>query len=246
MWQDKTVSVVFPVYNEEEGIVAALNDFFATGYVDEIVAVDNNSRDRSAELIRTTQARLVTETRQGYGFALRRGLREAKGDLIILAEPDGTFMGKDILKLLAYADDFEMVMGTRTTRELIWAQANMGIFLRLGNLAVAKMLEFLFNGPSLSDCGCTMRLIHAGAARRIQDHLTVGGSHFLPEMAILGLLAKMRIIEVPVNYRGRLGTSKITGSFKTAWQVGWRMIRLILNYRLRAWLGRIPRLSLRT
>ncbi len=246
MWQDKTVSVVFPVYNEEEGIVAALNDFFATGYVDEIVAVDNNSRDRSAELIRTTQARLVTETRQGYGFALRRGLREAKGDLIILAEPDGTFMGKDILKLLAYADDFEMVMGTRTTRELIWAQANMGIFLRLGNLAVAKMLEFLFNGPSLSDCGCTMRLIHADAARQIQDHLTVGGSHFLPEMAILGLLAKMRIVEVPVNYRGRLGTSKITGSFKTAWQVGWRMIRLILNYRLRAWLGRIPRLSLRT
>jgi len=246
MWQDKTVSVVFPVYNEEEGIVAALNDFFATGYVDEIVAVDNNSRDRSAELIRTTQARLVTETRQGYGFALRRGLREAKGDLIILAEPDGTFMGKDILKLLAYADDFEMVMGTRTTRELIWAQANMGIFLRLGNLAVAKMLEFLFNGPSLSDCGCTMRLIHADAARQIQDHLTVGGSHFLPEMAILGLLAKMRIVEVPVNYRGRLGTSKITGSFKTAWQVGWRMIRLILNYRLRAWLGRTPRLSLRT
>jgi glycosyltransferase involved in cell wall biosynthesis len=246
MWQDKTVSVVFPVYNEEEGIVAALNDFFATGYVDEIVAVDNNSRDCSAELIRTTQARLVTETRQGYGFALRRGLREAKGDLIILAEPDGTFMGKDILKLLAYADDFEMVMGTRTTRELIWAQANMGIFLRLGNLAVAKMLEFLFNGPSLSDCGCTMRLIHADAAHQIQDHLTVGGSHFLPEMAILGLLAKMRIIEVPVNYRGRLGTSKITGSFKTAWQVGWRMIRLILNYRLRAWLGRTPRLSLRT
>lgn len=246
MWQDKTVSVVFPVYNEEEGIVAALHDFFATGYVDEIVAVDNNSRDCSAELIRTTQARLVTETRQGYGFALRRGLREAKGDLIILAEPDGTFMGKDILKLLAYADDFEMVMGTRTTRELIWAQANMGIFLRLGNLAVAKMLEFLFNGPSLSDCGCTMRLIHADAARQIQDHLTVGGSHFLPEMAILGLLAKMRIIEVPVNYRGRLGTSKITGSFKTAWQVGWRMIRLILNYRLRAWLGRTPRLSLRT
>lgn len=240
MWQGKTVSVVFPVYNEEVGIVAAIGDFLATGYVDEVVAVDNNSRDRSAELIRTTPAKLATEARQGYGFALRRGLREAKGDLIILSEPDGTFMGKDILKLLAYCDDFEMVMGTRTTRELIWAEANMGIFLRLGNWVVAKLLEFLFNGPSLSDCGCTMRLIHASAARRIQDHLTVGGSHFLPEMVILGLLAKMRIVEVPVNYRGRLGTSKITGSFKTAWQVGWRMIGLILSYRLRSWLGRAP------
>lgn len=119
MWNDKSVSVVFPCYNEEEGTGRAIEDFFAAGYVDEIVVVDNNSRDRSAEIVRATKARLVTETNQGYGVALRRGLQEASGDLIILAEPDGTFMGKDALKLLAYADDFEMVCGTRTTRELI-------------------------------------------------------------------------------------------------------------------------------
>ncbi len=240
MFESKTISVVFPVYNEEEGIGNAIRDFFSTGWVDEIVVVDNNSTDRSAEIVKTTRARLVSEPRQGYGFALRRGLQEATGDLIILSEPDGTFVAKDMLKLLAYSDDFDMVLGTRTTRELIWAEANMGIFLRSGNWVVAKLLEFLFNGPSLSDCGCTMRLIHADAARCIQNHLTVGGSHFLPEMVILGLLGKMRVIEVPVNYRGRLGTSKITGSFKTAWRVGGRMIRLILACRLRAWLGRAP------
>jgi len=245
MWKDKTVSVVFPVYNEEEGIRQAIEDFFSVEWVDEIVVVDNNSTDRSAEIARATQARLVSESRQGYGFALRRGMQAASGALIVLAEPDGTFVAKDILKLLAYADDFDMVLGTRTTRELIWAEANMGIFLRLGNWVVAKLLEFLFNGPSLSDCGCTLRLIHADAARRLQDHLTVGGSHFLPEMVILGLLGRMRIIEVPINYRGRLGTSKITGTFKTAWRVGSRMIGVILNYRLRAWLGRAPRISQR-
>lgn len=238
MWQDKSVSVVFPVYNEEESIVTAINDFFATGYVDEIVAVDNNSQDRSAELIRTTKARLVAETRQGYGFALRRGMREAMGDLIILSEPDDTFMAKDILKLLAYSDDFEMVLGTRTTRELIWAEANMGIFLRAGNWIVAKMLEFFFNTPSLSDCGCTMRLIRRHVAQQLQDYLTVGGSHFLPEMVILGRLMGIHMIEVPVNYRGRLGISKITGSFKTTVKVGLRMIELILRYRLATWLGR--------
>ena len=241
MWRDKSVSVVFPVYNEEDGILDAINEFFETGYVDEIVAVDNNSRDRSAELIQTTQARLVGEARQGYGFALRRGLREATGDLIILAEPDGTFMGKDVLKLLAYSDDFEIVLGTRTTRELIWAEANMGIFLRAGNWIVAKMLEFLFNTSSLSDCGCTMRLIHRPVAQRLQDHLTVGGSHFLPEMVILGRLAGARMVEIPVNYRGRLGLSKITGSFKTTLRVGMSMIMLILRYRLATWLGRGPR-----
>jgi len=243
MWQDKTVSVVFPVYNEEEGILDAINGFLETGYVDEIVAVDNNSQDRSAELIRTTPARLVNETRQGYGFALRRGLREASGDLIILAEPDGTFMGKDILKLLAYSDDFEMVMGTRTTRELIWAEANMGIFLRTGNWVVAKALEFLFNTSSLSDCGCTMRLVHRHVAQRLIDHLTVGGSHFLPEMVVLGRLMSIHMIEIPVNYRGRLGLSKITGSFNTTVKVGLRMIALILRYRLASWMGRGPRLE---
>ena len=105
---------------------------------------------------------------QGYGHALRRGLREATGDLVILAEPDGTFVGRDVLKLLAYSDDFDMVCGTRTTRELIWAQANMGWFLRVGNWAVAKMVQFLYGGPSLSDCGCTLRLTHRDALAQIQ------------------------------------------------------------------------------
>lgn len=242
MWKGKTVSVVFPVYNEEDGIVAAIQDFLASGYVDEIVAVDNNSRDRSAALIQTTPARLVTETRQGYGFALRRGLREATGEIIILAEPDGTFMGKDVLKLLAYSDDFEMVMGTRTTRELIWSEANMGIFLRMGNWVVAKMLEFLFNTSSLSDCGCTLRLIRRDAAAKFQDNLTVGSSHLLPEMVILARLKGIRMIEVPVNYRGRLGVSKITGTFKTTLRVGTNMILLIWRYRLATWLGRASHL----
>lgn len=239
MWKGKNVSVVFPVYNEEEGLLDAINDFLRIEWVDEVVVVDNNSTDRSAEIAASTIARLVAESRQGYGYALRRGLQEASGDLIILAEPDSTFMAKDLLKLLAYEDDFDMVLGTRTTRELIWAEANMGIFLRLGNWVVAKLLEFLFNGPSLSDCGCTLRLIHARHARRLHAHFTVGGSHFLPEMVILGLLAGMRIVEMPINYRGRLGTSKITGTFKTAWRVGWRMIRLILRYRIRSWRGHI-------
>jgi glycosyltransferase involved in cell wall biosynthesis len=243
MWNGKKVSAVFPVYNEEAGLAQAIEDFFSFGWVDEIIIVDNNSKDRSAEIARSTPARVVTETQQGYGFALRRGLKEASGDYIILAEPDGTFMGKDVLRLLAYADDFDMVCGTRTTREMIWAEANMGIFLRLGNWLVAKLLEMLFNGRSLSDCGCTLRLIRAEAVRRLNDHFTVGQSHFLPEMVILGLIARLRIIEVPVNYRGRLGQSKITGSFRTAWRVGWKMIRLIVSYRFRAWFGRAPKIT---
>ena len=231
MYNEKKVSVIFPAYNEELYIRRAIEDFFIPGIVDEIVVVNNNSRDRTAEEASQTNARVVLETRQGYGFALQRGMREATGDLIILAEPDGTFIGRDVLKLLAYSEDFELVCGTRTTRELIWSEANMGWFLRQGNWAVAKMLQLLYNGPSLSDCGCTLRLIHRQALARIQDKFTVGGSHFLPEMVILALKHKIRMIEIPVNYRGRVGESKITGNFKGVLRTGLRMIGLILSYK---------------
>jgi glycosyltransferase involved in cell wall biosynthesis len=232
MYGSRRVTIVLPAYNEEPNIRRAVEDFSIPGVVDEILVINNNSRDRTAEEAGRTGARVVEETNQGYGHALRRGLREATGDLIILAEPDGTFVGRDVLKLLAYSDDFDMVCGTRTTRELVWAQANMGWFLRIGNWTVAKILQFLFGGPSLSDCGCTLRLTHRHAVDRIQDELTVGGSHFLPEMVILGLRKKLKIIEIPVNYRGRIGESKITGSLKGTLDTGLRMIALILRYRL--------------
>ena len=249
MWHGKRVAVVFPVYNEERGIVSGIEDFFAAGdgsLVDEVVAVDNNSRDRTAELIQTTRAQYVLERKQGYGNALRRGMAEAAAggaDVLILAEPDGTFAGKDVAKLLAFADDFDVVLGTRTTPELIWQEANMGRFLRWGNWAVAKLMQVLFGGPSLSDCGCTMRLLHRSAYEAIADRLTVGGSHFLPEMVCLLLLSGRRMVEVPVNYRGRIGESKITGSVTKAVMVGLRMIGVILRYRL---LGAAPRRARRS
>ena len=165
MYGSKTVSVVFPAYNEGENIRRAVEDFFLRGVVDEIVVVDNNSRDTTAAEAAAARARVVSETRQGYGHALRRGLSEANGDLIIMAEPDGTFVGRDVLKLLAYSDDFDMVCGTRTTRELIWKQANMGWFLRVGNWTVAKLIQVLYDGPSLTDCGCTLRLTAPSRAR---------------------------------------------------------------------------------
>lgn len=227
----KSVSVVFPAYNEEGSIRPAVEDFFVPAVVDEVVVVDNNSRDRTAEEAGRTRARVVHESRQGYGYALQRGLREATGDIVILAEPDGTFLGRDVLKLLAYADDFDMVCGTRTTRELLWDQANMGWFLRIGNWTVAKMLQLLYGGPSLSDCGCTLRLVHRTALEQIRSDLTVGGSHFLPEMVILALKKRLKVIEVPVNYRGRVGESKITGNLKGVLRTGFNMIGLILKYR---------------
>src|SRR5947209_4136457 len=101
MWHDKTVSVILPTYNERDSIRAAVDGFFATGYVDEVVVINNNAALGTSEEVAKTRAREVFEATQGYGSAIRRGFREARGDLIVLSEPDGTFSERDIVKLLA-------------------------------------------------------------------------------------------------------------------------------------------------
>ena len=99
MWDDgETVSVVFPAYNEAANITQAVRDFLSVAAIDEVLVVDNNSRDGTGDLARAAGARVVVETKQGYGNALQRGLREATGDYIVLAEPDGTFVAKDVVQ----------------------------------------------------------------------------------------------------------------------------------------------------
>jgi glycosyltransferase involved in cell wall biosynthesis len=233
MWKGKTVSVVFPALDEERGIRKAIEDFFATGIVDEIVVVDNNSTDRTVEEALKTKARVVTEKRQGYGWANRRGLSEAKGFYIITAEPDGTFLGKDIIKLLTYSEDFDVVFGTRTAKELIWRGAKMNWFLRVGNVFIAKFLEYVHNGPCLTDVGCTMKLIKKNALKRIIGKFRVGGSHFSPEFMILAIKNKLKCVEIPVNYKGRIGQSKITSNLWKSFKLGMVMIGLVISYKFR-------------
>jgi glycosyltransferase involved in cell wall biosynthesis len=230
MTGDTTVSVVLPAFNEEQSIFAAVKDFQSVAAVDEVIVVNNRSTDRTAEEARRAGARVIDEPVQGYGAALRCGLANAKGALIVLAEPDRTFIARDVQKLLAYADDFDVVCGTRTTPHLLWQGANMGLALRWGNTLVAKLIQVLYGGPSLSDCGCTLRLIHQDAWQRIEPYITVTGSHFLPEMVILSLRCGLRLIEVPVNYRSRTGESKITGTWKGTVTTGSRMVALTLRY----------------
>src|SRR5207302_8078618 len=141
--------------------------------VDEVLVVDNNAEPGTQEEVARTQARLVHEPLQGYGHATRRGLLEATGDLIVLAEPGGTFLAEDIVKLLVYSGECDVAFGTRTTRDLIWAGANMERFLRWGNWAVAKLIEALFNTNHLSDVGCTYRLLRGETAARIVQQMTV-------------------------------------------------------------------------
>jgi glycosyltransferase involved in cell wall biosynthesis len=231
MWGEETVSVVLMTYNERDSIRRVIEEFLATGVVDEVLVVNNNARKGTEEEVAATDARQVFESSQGYGHAVQRGLREATGDLIVLAEPDGTFLADDVVKLLAYSKDCEVVLGTRTTREMIWDGANMGWFLKWGNWAVAKLIEVLFNTSHLSDVGCTYRLMRKNTARWMAETMTVGGSHAGPEMILLTITSGRRFVEVPVNYLPRVGTSSVTGHPVKAIVLGLTMIRFIVAAR---------------
>jgi hypothetical protein len=121
-------------------------------------------------------------------------------------------------------------------KELIWQGANMGLFLKWGNYAVAKLMEGLFNTTALTDVGCTLRCVRRDALERLQPLFSVDGSFFGPEMMVLSILKGMKIIQVPVNYTERVGASSVTGNKWVATRLGLRMIALILGYRLRSWL----------
>ncbi len=233
MWKNQTVSVVFSTYNEKDSIRQQIEDCFATGFVDEVIVVNNNAVKGTTEEVRKTKARMIYEKKQGYGHGYQAGLREAKTDIIIMSEPDSTFDHKhDIIKLLTYSDEFPVVFGTRTTQALIHEGANMGIFLKWGNVFVAKLIEVFFSTTHLSDVGCTMRLYKRSTLRRLMPRFSIGGNYFSPEMILLTALHRIPFVEIPVNFLPRMGESMGAANFWKAFKLGIAMIRLIVYYRI--------------
>ena len=131
--------------------------------------IDNNAHPDTQGEVEETSARVVVETIQGYGAAIQRGVAETvDADLVCICEPDGTFDPDDILKLLPFTADVDVVFGSRTVRIFILSGANMGLFLKWGNWAVAKLTELLFNTVYLSDVGCTYRVLTRDAVDRLR------------------------------------------------------------------------------
>lgn len=230
MYHNKTVTLVFPAFNEEENIAKAVTTFLSSKIVDELIVVDNNSTDQTAKIARECGAVVVKEKKQGYGFALRKGLATATSSYVVLAEPDGTFRVTDLPRLLKHILKFHAVYGSRTHMQYIHTGANMGFLLRYGNIILAKFIQLLHQTPAISDCGCTLRIFRKEVVKKILPLCHVGSSHFLPELVILTQQHGYSSTEVPVHYYKRVGTSKITGSFQRTCRVAWNMFYLAVYY----------------
>jgi cellulose synthase/poly-beta-1,6-N-acetylglucosamine synthase-like glycosyltransferase len=239
-----SVVVAITAYNDAEATARAVRRFKAQDHVIEVLAIDNNSTDRTAELAMAAGARVIRESRQGYGYACIRGLQEAASvpdaDVVVLTEGDGTFVADDLSKFLAYIDQADMVVGTRVVRALVEDGSQMDYFFTWGNLAVAALLRLRFwnaqflGAARLTDVGCTYRAIRRDALERILPDLEVGGNHFSPHMMLIGLTRGLSLIEIPVTFRRRDGRSKgASQSLFKGLQVGLAMIWHILTYRVK-------------
>ena len=235
MQSGRRVSIVIPAYNEESTIGSVVEDFRAHPSVDEVLVVDNRSADRTGPIAAEKGARVVREETPGYGAACRRGLDDATGDVLILTEADGSFRAHDLAKLLAYYESSAVVLGTRTTRQMVEQGANMGFMVRWANVAMAKILELLWyfpHEPRLTDVGCTYRLLSRAAWTHIRQGCTEPGPAFSPEMICEAYRHGLRVVEIPVHYYPRMGgESKHSESFTKLARLALKMLRTILRKR---------------
>ncbi len=229
------ISVILPTYNEKDSIRKVIRDFEATGVIDEIIVVNNNAIEGTSDEVSGTSAVEVFESVPGYGSAIQRGFREATGDLIFVCEPDDTFVASDVHKFLAYIDDVDVVYGSRTIKNFIGKGANMGHFLKVGNWFVAKMLQVMYRTNSLTDVGCTFRLIRKSALHKMQSNFRVKSGFFGPEMMLLTKHFDIPFVQIPIKYQARVGESSYTGDFKKAFVLGMKMIWFIITFSVRGY-----------
>lgn len=221
------VAVGLTAYDDEASIGAAVAQFKAHPRVSSVVVIDNNCRDGTARVAAEAGAEVVAEARQGFGWACRAALdaAAARGEIVVLAEGDGTFDARDLDKMLAYLVHFDVVMGSRTTRELSSADSQMDWLLNPFNQIVAKLLQLRFWGTRLSDVGCTYRVLRREAWERVRTAPLTGGNSFNVDLAVAWFKAGLRCIELPLSFQARVGVSKGVGTNKRkAAQVALRML----------------------
>ena len=141
----------------------------------------------------------------GASFPREAIITQAKGDILLLSHSDDTFSARDVSKLLVYLRDADLVVGTRTTRQMIEQGTNMRGVVRAAHVILAKLLEMLWwrFDCRFTDVCCVYRGMWRSTYTTIRSNLTAQGVEIIPEMVIEVLRARRRIIEIPVNYYNR-------------------------------------------
>jgi len=225
-----SVAVLIPALNEEKAIAKVLAAI-PPGLAGEVVVVDNGSTDRTAEVARRQGARVVGEPRRGYGQACQSGLAAlAPAEIVVFLDGDFSDFPEEMPALLApiLKNEADLVIGSR-----VLGRPERGALLpqqRLGNALATWLIRLLF-GVRYTDLG-PFRAIRADSLARLRMQDRSYG--WTVEMQVKAARAGLRVAEVPVRYRRRVGVSKISGTLAGTCKAGYRIITTILRYR-RGW-----------
>ena len=194
------ISIVIPFYNEEENVGPVIREVLATNPDAEVIAVDDGSRDATAERLAAIPGIRVIRlpANLGQSAALYRGLEAATGDVCVMMDGDGQNDPADIPKLTALLDRADVVCGYRAHRRDTW---NRRIASRIANRIRNAVLH-----DGIRDTGCTLKAVKKEHVRHL---VPFNAMHRF--MAALFKSAGLTIVEVPVNHRPRqAGISKYT------------------------------------
>ena len=235
----RRIGVILPALDEEEALPAVLGEL-PKDEVDAVLVVDNGSSDSTADVARRCGAQVIREERRGYGRACLSGIAWMTGggglepplaerDVIVFLDADHSDYPEDLSVVLAPILDgqADFVIGSR-----ILGGASLDALLPqawFGNRLACFLMRFLF-GARYTDLG-PFRALEVRALERLamQDP----GFGWTVEMQLKAKSAGLRVKEVPVRYRRRIGTSKITGTLTGTLRAGWKILGWIVVWRLR-------------
>jgi glycosyltransferase involved in cell wall biosynthesis len=211
---NRFLTVALTAYNDERSIGPAVQDFQAHPLVRRVIVISNNSNDRTMEVAEKAGALVFNEPRQGYGACVHRALQQAllfkDTELTVLCEGDRTFRANDLDKFLAYIPHADVVNGSRIVEQLQDRHTQLSMFMHYGNLFAGKVLELKYLGMvSLTDVGTTYKVCRNESLRALMQKLDPRinlefNAYFLDTALKLGL----RILECPITFHPRVGTSK--------------------------------------
>jgi glycosyltransferase involved in cell wall biosynthesis len=224
------IDVIIPAFNEEQSVGKVVSTI-PRDLVTEVVVADNNSTDRTAEIAREAGATVLPAPRQGYGSACLVGIahinqKAMPPDIVVFMDADYSDHPEQLKDIVApiLAGEMDMVIGSRAlgAREK-GSMAPQQIF---GNWLATRMMRVLY-GVSFTDLGpfraITLEALNALEMKDKDYGWTV-------EMQVKAAKQKLRFTEVPVDYRKRIGKSKIAGTVKGTILAGYKIITTILKY----------------
>jgi len=231
------ISVIIPTYNEAQAIGRVLGDLPRDAFT-EIIVVDSNSTDGTPEIAASLGARVLKESRRGYGRACLTGLANAKSpDVVVFLDGDYSDRPSELPILLAPIVEGRAditigsrLAGDRDSGALPWHQS-------FGNRLAAGLIRLLY-GVKITDLG-PFRAARADVLRALALEETTYG--WAVEIILKGAIAGFRIVEVPVSYHPRIGKSKISGTIKGTLGAAWFILSRIVRYYFQRRRGRAAR-----